>query len=136
MHLALVVAVPAFLVLGDWQLHRALGGNSLSWAYTFEWPFFAGYATWMWWKLVHEEVRERAAATAGVAGATVVAASDGHDNTPAADATAAGPDIAAGGPAPASVTPPADWDPYDEADPELAAYNRYLAELRTEPRNR
>lgn len=33
---------------------RATGGNDLSWAYTFEWPFFAAYGVFMWWKLLHE----------------------------------------------------------------------------------
>lgn len=47
--------VPAFIALGDWQLHRALGGNGLSWAYTVEWPLFAGYAIFLWWKLLHED---------------------------------------------------------------------------------
>jgi hypothetical protein len=35
-----------------------LSGNTLSWVYTFEWPFFAGYAIYMWWKLLHEESGE------------------------------------------------------------------------------
>jgi len=46
--------VPTFFALCDWQVHRALAGNELSWAYVFEWPFFAGYAVFVWWKLVHE----------------------------------------------------------------------------------
>ena len=40
----LVVATVGMLYLGDWQLHRALSGNELSWAYTFEWPLFAIFA--------------------------------------------------------------------------------------------
>jgi hypothetical protein len=55
LHVAVVVSVPGFFVLGWWQLHRALSGNDLSWVYTFEWPFFAIYAIYMWWKLLHEE---------------------------------------------------------------------------------
>lgn len=47
--------VPGFLALGWWQLSRALSGNSLSWAYTFEWPLFAGYLIWVWRRLLHEE---------------------------------------------------------------------------------
>ena len=43
------------MALGWWQLDRALSGNTLSWVYTFEWPFFAAYAIFMWWKLLHEE---------------------------------------------------------------------------------
>ncbi len=49
------MVVPTFLALGWWQLDRALSGNSLSWAYVFEWPIFAGYAIYMWWKLTHDE---------------------------------------------------------------------------------
>lgn len=55
LHLAAIFAVATCLALGWWQLQRATGGNQLSWAYTVEWPFFAGYAAWVWWKLLHEE---------------------------------------------------------------------------------
>jgi hypothetical protein len=102
LHLALLVVVPACAVLGDWQLHRALQGNGLSWAYTFEWPFFAGYAFWMWWSLLHR----------------------GDDVVPRAPA--------ADKPTVAKTAARAGHDPYnDDSDPELAAYNRYLASLHT-----
>ncbi|MGA8296590.1 MAG: hypothetical protein WB770_06075 [Acidimicrobiales bacterium] len=55
LHVALGVTFPGFLALGWWQLERALGGNTLSWAYTFEWPFFAGYAVYVWWRIIHED---------------------------------------------------------------------------------
>jgi len=55
LHLTLLVLVPGFLWLGEWQLRRALTGNGLSWAYTVEWPLFAAYAVVMWWKLLHED---------------------------------------------------------------------------------
>ena len=35
------------------EVLRALGGNTLSWAYVFEWPIFAGFAIYMWWNLLH-----------------------------------------------------------------------------------
>lgn len=54
LHLAVVVFVPACAVLTWWQVGRALSGNTLSWAYSFEWPVFAGFAVFMWWKLLHE----------------------------------------------------------------------------------
>jgi hypothetical protein len=57
LHVTLAITVPGFLALGWWQLQRALGGNGLSWAYTFEWPFFAGYAVYLWWRLLHEPVQ-------------------------------------------------------------------------------
>jgi hypothetical protein len=55
LHLTALVVVPGCLCLGWWQLHRALSGNTLSWAYTVEWPFFAAYGVYMWWRLVHEQ---------------------------------------------------------------------------------
>ncbi len=55
LHVALAISFPGFLALGWWQLHRALGGNELSWAYTFEWPFFACYAVYVWWRIIHDE---------------------------------------------------------------------------------
>jgi hypothetical protein len=54
LHVTLAMVVPTFLALGWWQLDRALSGNLLSWAYTFEWPIFAAYAVFMWWKLLNE----------------------------------------------------------------------------------
>ncbi len=60
LHVTVLVVVPGFLWLGWWQLHRALGGNELSWAYTVEWPFFSLYAIFMWWRLVHDVARDRA----------------------------------------------------------------------------
>lgn len=73
LHLLLVVLVPTFLLAGWWQYHVALGGNDLSWVYTFEWPFFAVYAVYVWWKMIHDRttmldrlwaVKARAAADA------------------------------------------------------------------------
>ncbi|MDA8280282.1 MAG: hypothetical protein M0Z63_07675 [Actinomycetota bacterium] len=55
LHVVVALVVPGFLGLAWWQLNRALSGNSLSWAYTFEWPFFAGYALFVWWKMVHDQ---------------------------------------------------------------------------------
>ena len=60
LHAALAVIVPGCLLAGWWQLHVALGGNGLSWAYTFEWPAFAVIATVAWWHLVHEDPAQRA----------------------------------------------------------------------------
>ena len=58
LHATILVVVPAFMVLCTWQVRRALSGNDLSWAYVFEWPFFAGYAVYMWWRLLHEGMEE------------------------------------------------------------------------------
>ncbi len=45
----LVLCVAAFW----FELKRALSGNSLSWAYVFEWPLLAVFAVYMWWQLLH-----------------------------------------------------------------------------------
>lgn len=55
LHLALALALVVCLGAGWFELTRALGGNQLSWAYTFEWPIFAGFAVYMWWKLLHDD---------------------------------------------------------------------------------
>ena len=57
LHVVILIVVPTFAALCLWQLHRALDGNGLSWAYVFEWPFFAGYAIYMWWRFLHEPPR-------------------------------------------------------------------------------
>jgi hypothetical protein len=52
-HLTLLVGL-ALCGLAFWfELGRALGGNSLSWAYVFEWPLLGIFAVYMWWKLLH-----------------------------------------------------------------------------------
>jgi hypothetical protein len=49
--LAEIICIPAFI----FELERALGGNTLSWAYVFEWPMLGGYAVYMWHKLLQDE---------------------------------------------------------------------------------
>ena len=105
LHVVILIVVPAFLALCLWQVSRALGGNSLSWAYVFEWPLFAAYAIYMWWRFVHE------------------AAPDGSPGDTAA-ADPGGQDAAASAAAPTPETP----EELKE-DAEMAAYNDYLAQL-------
>ena len=49
--LAEVICLSAFYI----EIRRAIGGNNLSWAYVFEWPIFAGYAVYVWKKLLSDE---------------------------------------------------------------------------------
>ncbi len=99
LHAVILVVVPAFMALCIWQIDRATGGNELSWAYVFEWPFFAAYAIYMWWRLLH-------AAPEADASATTARAMDAPEGTaPPAETTAVVPDV------------------------DLAAYNDYLARL-------
>ncbi len=52
--LAEIICVTAFA----FELSRALSGNTLSWAYVFEWPILGLYAVYMWRKILHEDHAE------------------------------------------------------------------------------
>lgn len=68
-HAFAVVAFWGMCWLCDWQLHRALSGNALSWAYTFEWPLFAVTGGFFWVKTIRDEFQLRSdPATAGADG--------------------------------------------------------------------
>jgi hypothetical protein len=100
LHAVILIVVPAFLALCLWQISRALGGNTLSWAYVFEWPLFACYAVYMWWRFVHEPAEDTPLAPAGAPNGSAL-------------------------PSPA----PAETVQEREEDREMAAYNDHLAEL-------
>jgi hypothetical protein len=61
LHFELLVIVVGCGIATWWQAGRALGGNGLSWFYTFEWPVLAGIAAAGWWHLIHEDAATRAA---------------------------------------------------------------------------
>jgi len=111
-HALMVVSFWGMLWLGDWQFHRALSGNGLSWAYTFEWPLFAVFAVVFWAKTIRDEFRIR---RAGGDVAAVTAAMGGQSYLP-------------DGVGVLQVEEPAD----DADDEELARYNAYLARLNAE----
>jgi hypothetical protein len=132
MHVTLLVLLPVFAWLTGWQLQRALSGNTLSWAYTFEWPLFAGYAVYVWWQLIHDQgaaVPGRSPATSAAQGT----GGDDHDqpgwaltggrqkNVAIAARTAVDDRTGGHGERLAPQTA-------EEAE-QLAAYNRYLAGL-------
>jgi len=53
-HVGLVLAeVICFSAFG-FELSRALSGNTLSWAYVFEWPILGVYALYMWHRLLRD----------------------------------------------------------------------------------
>ena len=112
-HALMVASVLGMLALGDWQLRRAEAGNALSWAYTFEWPIFAGFAIVFWAKTIRDEF-----------------------HPPAPSGTPAG-DVELPGAGRAAVAAPGRREPAGGAEPEdeeLAAYNAYLARLTNEAR--
>jgi hypothetical protein len=122
LHAVILVVVPGFMALCIWQLSRALGGNDLSWAYVFEWPFFAAYAVYMWWRFVHEAPDVAATATAAASsGASDAPGMARPQPAPAADLDADAPDGHEANANRANVEA--------DEDEELAAYNEYLAQL-------
>lgn len=56
-HAIAIALVLLFVVLGWWQLHRAEGGNTRSYAYALEWPSFALLVIGFWLKTMRDEVR-------------------------------------------------------------------------------
>lgn len=53
LHLTLALGLALCISAFVFEVIRALGGNTLSWAYVFEWPIFAAFAIYMWWNLLH-----------------------------------------------------------------------------------
>ncbi|HEX3731515.1 MAG TPA: hypothetical protein VHU91_01120 [Mycobacteriales bacterium] len=102
-HAVTLLVVVGCAGLGYWQLKRGEGGNLRSYAYALEWPFFAAAAIYMWWKTLLDDLHGEKAAAAG----------------------AQGPDPAAELPASRAAAAAIEAEP----DPELDAYNAYLADL-------
>jgi hypothetical protein len=112
-HLFVILAFWGMLWLGDWQFRRAMAGNGLSWAYTFEWPLFAVFGIVFWARTVRDEFRLRRGADLATGLYGVVAES--------------GP-VLPDGIGTRLIERPAD----DADDAELASYNAYLAKLNAE----
>jgi hypothetical protein len=128
-HTFAVLAAWGMLWLGDWQFHRAEGGNALSWAYTFEWPIFTIFGVVFWGKTIVDEWKA-AGRRAQAAGAEAPASAAAVDHLPRLSGqglTVPSPDDLS---LPGAAHVAALTDDFDEDDdPELAAYNAYLTRL-------
>jgi hypothetical protein len=114
-HVLALVLIAFCLAMGWWQLSRAAGGNTLSWGYTLEWPVFAGFVGFLWWREV------QLARRGGRAPAAPERQEPQSVRRPGAPVTLSRPVRVAVPAAPA------------EDDAELAAYNDYLAWLAAHP---
>jgi hypothetical protein len=141
-HAFAVFAAWGMLWLGDWQLHRAEGGNALSWAYTFEWPIFTIFGVIFWAKTIIDEYRTPGGSATGRAASGSAAASGAVAGGAAPGGTVISAAATSGIPVSGQAEPGSDSLPArahtaamldEEAndDPELAAYNAYLAKLNT-----
>ncbi|MFC3992313.1 hypothetical protein [Actinoplanes siamensis] len=115
-HVLALVLVAGCLGLGWWQLSRATGGNSLSWGYTFEWPVFAGFVVFIWFREVQLHRRRSQPAEEPAEEAPVPAREPGAP-------------VTLGRPVRVAVRAAGS----DPADPELEAYNDYLSWLAEHP---
>jgi DNA-binding transcriptional regulator of glucitol operon len=107
LHVVVLAAGVTMVLLGRWQWHVAhvRHGDIQNYAYAFQWWAFTGFTLAMWIRVMHDAMRGRA---------TNVAAAE---PAPTADEPVAYRHYVVPSNRPAT------------ADPELAAYNRYLADL-------
>ena len=101
LHLVVLVLIAVQARLGLWQWHRAEGSGGLqSLGYAVQWPIFACFTAYLWWRTCRDELRPESRRR------------DVYD----AALPHTAPRITA-----------AEVD--DSDDPELAAYNAHLARL-------
>jgi DNA-binding transcriptional regulator of glucitol operon len=106
--------------LAWWQLERyeGSGGSFQNLGYTLQWPVFGAFAVYLWWRLLRDAAKSKPPANANTESDVAEenpAVPSVPEQTPAAVQTDQGE-------AKSKNT-------VEDADPELAAYNRYLAEL-------
>lgn len=134
LHVAVIAATVTMVLLGRWQWHVAHvhHGSVQNYSYAFQWWAFCAFTLFMWGRVMRDARRRRAEQAAeGIAGPADAAG-------PAADATGRTPAE------PARAEPqPVAYRRYvmprtrpEQPDPELAAYNAYLAELAEQERAR
>ena len=112
---ALVVWIPGCAVACWWQVGVGRSGDALGWVYAVMWPSFAAFGTVFWWHFVHDDpdslgrrgLRRLQRASADASGARPGSREGTCDDT---------------------------IRRAEEADPELAAYNAYLAALARQDR--
>ncbi|MEV6598344.1 hypothetical protein AB0M36_15905 [Actinoplanes sp. NPDC051346] len=135
-HVVALVLIVGFLGLGWWQYSRATGGNSLSWGYTFEWPVFAFFVGFLWFREAQQELKAARQTPEHPAEEPATLQPDATDaGTPSSEAGAGTTDPASD--EPVTVRRPVRASVNRQApspeDPELDAYNDYLAWLNAHP---
>jgi hypothetical protein len=124
----------------QWDRYESSSGTLQNLGYVLQWPLFGLFPFYMFWRMRRLAAEAPAAAeSAGEDVAHVAAGRTGEAPARAAEPVVAESAVAEAIPAPASRRRggPPPWQrprprtppPGDEPDEELAAYNRYLAEL-------
>ncbi|MDQ4117201.1 MAG: hypothetical protein M3235_09600 [Actinomycetota bacterium] len=119
--------------LSAWQWHRAGSalGSALNIGYGLQWPIFALFFGFMWWRFLRMEVRQlrqtQASAPAESAEEVPAPRHEPADTGPAAPEPASTPGV---DDRTSPFTPrPAGVEPSRLSDPQIRAYNDALAEL-------
>ncbi|GAB3277131.1 hypothetical protein [Parasphingorhabdus pacifica] len=114
LHALFLAAVITTGLLAWWQWGRAndAGGSFQNLGYALQWPLFGAFTLFLWQRVVRMGMEERA---------------EGDEPRPEEEAAPEGPGRHSVRTRPL-VPPPAE-PVTDDEDPELAAYNKYLAEL-------
>jgi DNA-binding transcriptional regulator of glucitol operon len=140
-HVLVVVAVASCLLLAQWQWGRAEITHSLqNMAYALQWPLFAVFFAVMWWRMLRlESQRLDEEAEFGPEFEEVGSVGSDTVESGAVESGAAEPGAPVGSPSVSEQSaqsraeqpvriPEQPADDLDD-DPELAAYNRMLAQL-------
>jgi hypothetical protein len=117
-HAVILVWVPGCAVACWWQVRIGLSGDALGWVYSVMWPCFALFGTVFWWHFVHDDPD-----TVGRRGLRRLQQATAGNGARQGDLDAHEPDARELALAAAEAE-----------DPELAAYNDYLAALAREGR--
>lgn len=123
LHVVVVAACVAMVLLGRWQWHVAhvRHGAVQNYAYAFQWWAFTLFALFMWLRVIHDATPSASAAP-NAAGDDLGAQRRVDEATPAAG-------VPAEVPYRRYVMPSSSTSPPVAADAEHAAYNAYLARL-------
>ncbi|MEJ3658253.1 hypothetical protein WEH80_35355 [Actinomycetes bacterium KLBMP 9759] len=122
------MATCGWLAVWQWQRAGSAMGSALNVGYGLQWPVFAVFFAVMWFRLLRMEAAKLAEVAEEPRAAAPVETAAEPRPVAAAPPPPSGPSPF--GPRPASSAVPVVTD---EDDPELAAYNRMLAELARRP---
>jgi hypothetical protein len=123
LHATLLIVGGGCLYAGWFELSRARSGNELSWVYAFEWPIFAAFAAFIWWRALHEDNEDKPARHHAAAAVTTAQTAEAPETTAPAGTPLADTRLAETGTSPA---------PGYGGDRQLKAWQDYVARLNAE----
>lgn len=122
---ALSLAVCCGLAYWQWMRFSSAGGSFQNLGYVLQWPLFGLFPAFVFWRIRKLSKRADGRDTADTPGAGPESATQSKNLSASTELVP----VATRTPALARQGAPDPHDPEDPDDAELAAYNRYLAEL-------